>query len=221
MKISATILHCPLFAGIEEKDLDTLLDCLSVTQRSFQKEECIFHTGECTESIGLVISGQVLIVSEDFWGNRAIIGAAGPGELFGEAYACTPGAELSVSAVAGSDCVISLLNVGRLLTTCQHACIFHTRLIRNLLSVLAGKNLMLTQKMSHMSKKTTREKLLSYLSAQSIKKGNAEFDIPFNRQQLADYLSVDRSAMSGELCRMRDEGLLTFDRSHFHLLQQL
>lgn len=217
MEYQEIMKESPLFAGIEKKDLSSMLNCLSAQEKHYAKEDYILHVGDHISSIGLVIRGKVLIIKEDFWGNRAIIGDAEPGDLFGEAYACVQGSSLTINAVADEDTTIYLMDVGKILTTCPNGCVFHTRLIRNLLSVLAGKNLMLTQKMEHMVQKTTREKLLSYLSAQSIKKGNADFDIPFNRQQLADYLSVDRSAMSNELCKMRDEGLLTFERSHFHL----
>ena len=113
--------------------------------------------------------------------------------------------------------LVLLLDVKRVLTMCSSACRFHGRLIHNLLTVIAGKNLLLTRKLEHMSCRTTRKKLLSYLSEQSLKAGRPDFDIPFNRQQLADFLSVDRSAMSNELCKMRDEGILTFDRNHFVL----
>ena len=167
----------------------------------------------------MVLSGSVHIVKEDFWGNRNIVTEIGPGQIFAESYACTPGAALGVSVVAAEAAAVMFMNVRRVLTTCSSACEFHSRLLRNLLSVLAEKNLRFNDKLTHMAQRTTRQKLLSYLSAESMRLGSPEFDITFNRQQLADYLSVDRSAMSGELSKMRDEGLLDFYKSHFRLRQ--
>ena len=137
--------------------------------------------------------------------------------MFGEVYACLGNEELLNHAVAVNPSVVLFMDVNRVLTVCPSACRFHGLLIRNLLNVMASKNKMLTQKLQHMSQRTTREKLLSYLSEQSLKAGSPSFTIPFNRQQLADFLAVDRSAMSNELGKMRDEGLLQFDRSHFVL----
>ena len=132
-------------------------------------------------------------------------------------YACLDNDEILNNAVAVKQSVVLFLDVHRILTMCPSSCHFHGMLIRNLLSVIASKNKMLTQKLEYMSQRTTREKLLSYLSEQSLKAGCPSFDIPFNRQQLADFLSVDRSAMSNELCKMRDEGILLFEKNHFTL----
>lgn len=139
------------------------------------------------------------------------------GELFGEVYACLGDDEILYNAVAVKQSIVIFLDISRVLTMCPSACRFHGQIIQNLLSVLASKNKILTQKLEHMSQRTTREKLLSYLSEQSLRAGSPSFEIPFNRQQLADFLSVDRSAMSNELCKMRDEGILLFDKNRFVL----
>ncbi|WP_418504985.1 Crp/Fnr family transcriptional regulator [Cloacibacillus evryensis] len=196
-----------------------MLGCLSVKARKYARHEFVMRFGDSTEAIGMVLSGSVHIVKEDFWGNRNIVTEIGPGQIFAESYACTPGAALGVSVVAAEAAAVMFMNVRRVLTTCSSACEFHSRLLRNLLSVLAEKNLRFNDKLTHMAQRTTRQKLLSYLSAESMRLGSPEFDITFNRQQLADYLSVDRSAMSGELSKMRDEGLLDFYKSHFRLRQ--
>ena len=138
--------------------------------------------------------------------------------FFGEPYAATPGAILNISVVAEEDCEILLLNVKRLLTSCPTACDHHQKLIRNLVSVLANKILLFNDKITHVSKRTTREKLLSYLSAESIRQSSLSFDIPFDRQQLADFLCVERAAMSVELSKLQKEGLLVTKRNHFELL---
>lgn len=210
-----------LFEGIEEKDIPSMLSCLSARKKSFKKGAFIFFSGEKIEVVGLVLCGSVHIIKEDFWGNRTMIGEAGPGQLFGEVYACLAAEELGVSIISAEDTEILFLDVKKIVGVCTSSCCFHTRLIRNLLSIIAQKNLALTRKMEHMSKKTTREKLLSYLSFQSMTNNSSSFEIPFNRQQLAEYLAVDRSAMSKELCRLRDEGMLTFRKNKFHLKEEI
>lgn len=207
----------PLFSGISENELEPMLSCLSATKKSFKKNEFVLRSGDEIRAVGMVLSGSVLIVKEDFWGNRNIISSAKAGDIFAEVYACKPGAALGVSVIAEEATTVIFLDVRRILTTCTSACQFHARLIHNLLSSMAEKNLIINEKLTHMSQRTTREKLLSYLSAQAIRHGSPSFAISFNRQQLADYLSVDRSAMSNELCKMRDEGLLAFDKNSFTL----
>ena len=210
-----------LFRGTMEAELPTLLGCISPSYRDFAKNEMILHQGEDITSVGMVLSGRVQIIEEDFWGNRNIIADVWPGEVFGESYAFLPGELLRVSVIAAESSAVMMIDARHMLEICSSACRFHTRLVQNLLAESARKNLALTRKLSHMSKRNTREKLLSYLSSQSLAAGSDAFEIPFNRQQLADYLCVDRSAMSNELCKMRDEGLLTFERSSFHLMGDL
>lgn len=206
-----------LFSGIKDEDISTMLHCLSARIASYQKEEFILHTGDLVNQVGMVLSGSVLIIKEDFWGNRSILSEISPGSLFAETYACIGTTPLEVSTVASSDCKVLFLDFQKLLTTCSSACHFHTRLIHNLLSTLAQKNRILTKKLEHMSQKTTRDKLLSYLSAESLKAKSPSFTIPFNRQQLADYLSVDRSAMSSELGKLKKEGILDYNKNTFLL----
>lgn len=207
-----------LFRGSSGQEILNMLGCLSVIVRKIPKGQTVLEFGSQTDYVGLVLSGSVSVIKEDFWGNRNILAKVLPGELFAEAYACVPNVPLGVDVIADAPSDIMFMNVRCILTTCTSACSFHTRLIQNFLASVAEKNLQINEKMTHMAQRTTREKLLSYLSAESIRQGTASFDIPFNRQQLADYLSVDRSAMSNALCKMRDEGLITFDRNHFTLL---
>ena len=157
------------------------------------------------------------MIQEDIWGSRNILSGAGPGQTFAAAYACAPGSRLNVSVVAETPVTAMFLNVKRILTVCPAACSHHSRIIRNLLSELAGKNLRLGEKLTHMGQRSTRAKLMSYLSAEAQRLGTCEFDIPFSRQQLADYLAVERSGLSSELGKMRREGLLDFRKGHFVL----
>lgn len=210
-------MQSPLWKGIAPQDLGQMLQCLTATERQYQKGEFLFYAGDKITAVGLVLSGCLHLVQEDFWGNRAILAEVTEGQLFGETYACIPSETLHISVYAAQDTKVLYLDVQRILQTCTSACHFHTQLIRNLLEISARKNLMLTQKISHMNQRTTREKLLSYLSEQAQKAGSACFTIPFSRQQLADYLCVERSAMSNTLCKLRDEGVLSFVRNRFEL----
>ena len=206
-----------LFDGIKEDDRSEMLKCLNAKKKQYKKGSTVLGRGGRTSEMGMVLEGSVHMVKDDFWGNRSILGQASPGQMFGEVYACLPRQGLEVDVVAAEDTEVLFLDVGRILTVCSSACSFHTRLIRNLLTILAEKNLMLTHKMEHMAQKSTRDKVLSYISMEAEKQGGREFAIPFNRQQLADYLSVDRSAMSRELSRMKAEGLLDYHRNRFRL----
>lgn len=194
-----------------------MLKCLAARERHFQKSETIYRVGDTVTDVGLVLSGSVLIENDDFWGNRSILDQIGPGQIFAETYACVPGEKLMVAVTAAAASDILFLNVGKILEVCTNACSFHGKLIRNLLSLAAQKNLSLSRRIFHTSAKSIRERLLSYLSWQAVKQGSREFDIVFNRQQLADYLGVDRSAMSAELGKMRREGLIQVERNHFKM----
>ena len=204
MEISAL----PLFRGVPAEELPALLGRASARTCAFQKGELLLRRGDVTRRLGLVLEGSVHIIREDFWGNRSIVGLAGPGEVFAESYALA-GEPLEVSVLAAAPGAALFLEADGLTDA---------RLTANLLHLLARKNLMLTRKMRHMARRTTRDKLLSYLSAQALAAGSSEFDIPMDRQQLADYLAVDRSAMSAALGKLRDEGVLTFRKNHFRLL---
>lgn len=206
-----------LFSGISETELVAMLSCLETREERFPKDTFLLRTGDTAESIGLVLSGSVLVVQEDIWGNRNILSKAGPGQTFAAAYACAPGSLLNVSVLAETPVTAMFLNVKRVLNVCPSACEHHSRIIRNLLGELAEKNLRFGEKLTHMGQRTTRAKLMSYFSAEAQRLGSYEFDIPFSRQQLADYLAVERSGLSLELGKMRSEGLLDFHKSHFIL----
>lgn len=206
-----------LFSGVAEDEIEAMLDCLSAELRTYQKGSYVLHQGEYLHHITVLVAGSLLIQKDDFWGNRSIVNKISVGEMFGEAYVA-PGSEALLNdVIATEDSAIIFFDVHKILTTCSSACRFHAMVIQNLFYAISVKNRSLVQKLGHMSRRTTREKLLSYLSEQAKKQGTSSFEIPFNRQQLADFLSVDRSAMSNELCKLRDEGLLSFERNHFQL----
>ena len=213
----SVIRSSPLFSGISEQELAAMIACLGTKTERFPKDALLLRTGDTAESIGLVLSGSVLVEQEDVWGNRNILSKAGPGQTFAAAYACAPGSVLRVNVAAETSVTVLFLNVRRVLTMCPSACAHHSRIIRNLLGELAEKNLRFGEKLTHMGQRTTRGKLLSYLSAEAQRLGRYEFDIPFSRQQLADYLAVERSGLSLELGKMRREGLLDVHKNHFVL----
>ena len=206
-----------LFSGISEDELTAMLTCLDTRQTNFPKDTFLMRVGNTADSIGLLLEGSALIIQEDIWGNRNILSKAGPGQTFAAAYASAPGSVLNVSVVAETPVTAMFLNVGRVLNVCPSACAHHSRIIRNLLGELAEKNLRFSEKLTHMGQRTTRAKLMSYFSAEAQRLGKYEFDIPFSRQQLADYLAVERSGLSLELGKMKNDGLLDFHKNHFVL----
>lgn len=209
--------NAPLFRGMSAEDIETMLGCLNGKTRRFPRGGIIYHAGDVIHSVGLVLSGRVSIESDDVWGNKSILDHIDPGQVFAETYACVPGEPLMISAVAAEPSEILFLDVGRVLHVCSNACVFHEKLVRNLLTITSRKNLNLSRRIFHTSAKSIRGRLLSYLSYQSQQQGSLTFDIPFNRQQLADYLSVDRSALSNELSKMQRDGLLRTERRRFTL----
>lgn len=212
--------NSPFFQGMTDQEIQSVLHCVSAATVHKAKDEYIFRVGDSTQAMGLVLSGSVLSFQEDLWGHRNIVEHMGVGEYFAESFAATPGAVLNVSIVAAEDSEIMLLHMNRLMQTCSVSCAHHHKLIRNLVSVMARNVLNLNNKITHMGKRNTRDKLLSYLSAESMRQGKLIFDIPYDRQQLADYLCVERAAMSVELGKLQKEGYLKTNRNHFELFTQ-
>lgn len=206
-----------LFRDINEEDLERVIRCFDVKRFSYDREQFVIHQGERAKGVGLVVSGQLHIIREDFLGNREILTEVGPGEIFDEVYAVLEGEYQSIAVVAAAPTEVAFFSMEKILTTCSSNCTFHNIIIKNMVRVMAQKNLMLTRKMAHLSKKSIREKLISYLSEESSRQGRLEIEIPFNRQELADYLSVERSALSRELSKMKDEGLIEFYKNQFVL----
>lgn len=204
----------PLFHGISPQELERMLPCLGARELQADKHQMIFRAGDPARWVGLVLSGAVHVIQEDYYGNRSLVALLQPPQLFGEAFSCAGVDTLPVTVEAAQDSRILLLDCQRVLTTCDDACVFHRRLITNLLKVVAAKNLMLTQKLSLLSKRTTREKLMAYLAAEAQRVGSPSFTLSLDRQALADYLGVDRSAMSAELSKLRRDGLLQCKGRH-------
>ena len=207
-----------LFQGCDDESIENMLDCLSAEIRTYDKDEVVFHTGDVNVPLGVVLSGKVHIGQSDVFGNYNIMSDAKPGEFFAESFACARNIPMIPEVVADEKSEILFLGIEKVLSTCRGACQFHTKLVSNLVTAIESKNIRLMQKITDTAPKSIRERVLSYLSYQSEINESDEFDIAYNRQQMADYLGVDRSALSAELGRMRDDGIIAFRKNHFRLL---
>lgn len=215
--VNGSIAACPLFLGIEEEKIDALLGCLRAREQSYEKSSFVFHADDKATSVGIVISGSVNVIQEDYWGNRTILAHIRPGGLFGEAYSCAGIERLPVGVVAAEDSTVLFLDYRKIITTCSAACAFHTSLISNMIGVLANNNMKLAKKLEHLSKRSIREKLLSFLSTEAVKQEGSTIEVPFDRQELAEFLGVDRSALSRELSKMKKDGLIAYEKNRFTL----
>lgn len=207
-----------LFQGIEEHDLEAMLNCLGATERKYRKNDVILLAGTKVTSVGIMVEGNAQITRDDAEGNRAILSELGRADLFAEAYVAAGSAEIPITVIATADCRIVWIPFSKIVGTCSAACGFHRTLVQNMMHVIAVKNILMNEKMRILSCKTTKEKLMTYLSDYSERVGKNKFKIPFSRNELADFLSVDRSAMSRELSRLKDEGYLNYHKNEFELL---
>ena len=206
-----------LFKNINDNEIETLLKSSFVRIKNYNNNETVFMSGNIAKFIGIVVFGQVEVIQEDFYGNKNIIAHINKGEIFGEAFACSETQSLPISAFTSQPSEIILINYRELFSSDLTPETMHLKLSHNMLKIMANKNLILNQKIRLLTKRTTQEKLLAYLSTQAEKTGSNSFSIPFNRQELADYLSVERSAMSAQLCKLRDKGILDFHKNKFVL----
>lgn len=207
----------PLFRGLDENDIALILEKAGAKTKTVNAEDYILRVGDRTSEMGFVLSGSVLVIQEDIWGHRNIMNLVPAGDIFAEVFAAADSAKLNVSVVAQEDSEILFLDVNRLLSLPATQEPHSAAVIHNLISVLARKTMAFNEKITHISKRSTREKLLSYLSAQALRQGTLSFTISFNRQQLADYLCVERAAMSVELSKLQKEGILSYYKNQFEL----
>ena len=208
-----------LFFEIKEADITAVLNCLGSHKQSYPKDDFIFLAGQSVPAVGILLTGKAQVVKENILGDSMIIGTLEIGDMFGETFACMGKKTMPVSVVALEKCEVLLLDVSRIVHTCQSACPFHQQLISNLLRIVAEKNEMLNRKMSYITHKTIRSRLEAYFYDQMERSGSYEFSVPFNRNELADYLCIDRSAMCRELSHMKGDGILDYSGKHFHWLK--
>lgn len=207
---------CKLFYGLSPSEISSATNCIGASVVSFKKNNDIFFDG--TVKMGILLCGNLQNVQTDFFGNHNIIANFEPSDVFGEALVCAEVKNSPIQIVATTDSEVMFLQYEKILTVCNNACSFHLTLLHNILKLIAQKNLALNGKLLHVTKRTTKQKVLSYLSEQSRLANSSSFTIPFDRQALADYLSVERSALSVVLSQLEDEKILTFKKNHFILL---
>ncbi len=210
---------CALFSGITEDELIKLDGCIPNNKRTFTRDEIIYLENSNISSIGVILSGSVVIVKEDFWGNSSTIVILGRYELIGETFALGDCGNSTVTYKAASDTEILFMNMSSIIHSCGNSCSCHHQLSDNLVRMIANKNRLLMEKIEITSKKTLREKILCYLSIEAQRARSSYFEIPLGRVGLADYLCADRSALTRELNRMRDEKLIDFDRNMFRVMK--
>lgn len=207
----------PLFEDCGASELVDMLRCLGAKRKQYPAKATIFPAGSKDFALGVVLDGSVDIVQDDFWGNQGMVARLAPGQVFAESFVLAQTPCLPVSVVAHLASEILLLDYRRILHTCTSACPHHERLLNNLLRMVARKNVYLTEKMEILAKKTIKERLLAFLAAEAQRAGSRAFTIAYDRQALADYLAVDRSALSRTLGEMRREGIVNYHRNAFEL----
>lgn len=217
MQDRLTTLHSPLFSGIASEELKALLGCITYRVASVKKGEIISFEEEQIKQIGILLSGSVDIIKEDIWGNKTLLLRLGKDGMFGETFACGEDNSSVVTFLASENAEILFLPFYRVMHNCTMACVFHHRLIENMVKILAQKNRDYMRKIEIVSKRTIREKILTYLSVQAQAQGSRYFEIPLGRIELAEYLCVDRSALTRELAKMKQEGLIDFDKNCFRI----
>lgn len=212
------LMKTSLFQNVDQNDLEGMLQCLGPTERKYKKNEVILLAGTTVTSVGVMVEGSAQITRDDAEGNRAILSELEKADLFAEAYVAAGSVEIPVTVIATTDCKVVWIPFSKIVGVCSSACGFHKTLVQNMMRVIAVKNIMMNEKMRILSCKTTKEKLMTYLSDYSQRAGKNKFRIPFSRNELADFLSVDRSAMSRELSKLHDEGFLNYHKNEFELL---
>ncbi|MBR2717202.1 MAG: Crp/Fnr family transcriptional regulator [Oscillospiraceae bacterium] len=212
-----TLSNTALFRGLTEEELAAALTVLQAKERSYEKGTTILHAGGTTERMGLVLTGSVTVESNDLWGNRTLLAHVGPGQYFAETYALLREETMLVDAVANEDCRVLFLRPAALATLPAVDYPWLPRLLSNLLCISAHKNLALSGRSFHIAPKSARSRIMAYLNTVALQTHSKTFDIPFDRQQMADYLNLERTALSKELGRMRQEGILDFRKNHFIL----
>ena len=209
---------CPLFYGVTDEELLKMLGCLDARVMEFDKKYTIIAEGCAAKYVGIVLSGSVHVVRLDYYGNRGILTELTAGELFGEAFACAEVESVPISVIANEPCEVMLIDCSHILNNCQNRCAFHQQMIYNLMRDLATKTITFHQKLEIVSQRTTRDKLLTYLTMYAKKVGKKDFYIPFDRQELADFLEVERSGLSVEISKLKREGLIDSEKNHFAIL---
>lgn len=207
-----------LFSEISEGDVEAILNCLGAAEKAYRKDDIVWFAGDHNDRVGILLEGQLNLIKEDILGNRNIIAKLAPPALFGEVAVCAQMQETPLTVQAASPVQVLFIQIDKLVNTCTNACVFHNRLVKNLLRVIARNSLKLNEKIDYLQQKTIRNKIALYLLNQIAKQGSAEIFLEYNRDELADYLGVNRSALSRELTHLKEEGLVEYRRNRFRVL---
>lgn len=211
------LIDMPLFDGLDTEEIGEVLSRVNVLVKRFRKSDYIFLAGDCVENLCIVINGTVQMIKEDIWGDKSIIANLGAGSVFAESYLGRRHDRSIVSYFAASDSEVLMLPFGRILDN-PHNTRAHNKLMCNIVAILADNNSKLIEKTEILCKKTLRGKILAYLEQEAYNTGARRFVVPFSRTDLANYLDADRSALTRELARMRDEGIIAFEKNTFEIL---
>lgn len=215
-----TLKNSMLFKDMNDKEITEAVNSLSVTKKFYKKDELILMAGSTTNFLGMVLSGSLTIEINDVWGNRTILSYVEKGEFFAEAFAILQDELVSVDVNANEESEIALFDMSMLNILKQTYSEWLLKLLNNLLMISVQKNMMLSQRSIHTSSKSARGRIMAFLNNTALKTKTTEFTIPFNRQQMADYLNLDRSALSKELGKMRDDGMIKFRKNYFKIIKQ-
>lgn len=209
---------CLLFKGINEKDLESMLMCINPKMSKFKKNDVICIAGEEFEGIGIIISGEAVVTQENSEGNRVIMDILKPGDMFGEMAAFSGNSKWPATVYSQGNCIVCFITPEKIVNECSKLCAGHRKLIVNMLTIISKKALMLNRKVEYLALKNMKAKIAKYLLEQYKLTGKLTFKLPLNRNELADFLNVARPSLSRELCRMRDKGIIDFDRSAVKIL---
>lgn len=219
MKYLNLLKKLPLFFNLSDNEILFILKFFNFSEENFDKNSLIFQAGNPITKIGIIISGELNIIKEDFWGNRNILGKFKSGEIFGEVFALSKRSTPNLSVEASQNCKILFLDLKDFLINNPKNPFEIYKFLNNVFQISLKKNILLTQKIEHITKKSLKEKIISFLSAEALKNKSNSFDIKFDRQELADYLSVDRSALSRELSTLKKQKILDYNKNHFTLFK--
>ena len=207
------IVKLPLFSGLSADELERLLRECGMHRKQIKSGENIIRLGSRVDELGVLLSGNARVVKDDFWGNSTILAHLHKGDIFGEAFACS-GCAATVDVYADGDATVLWLSYDNLMQADDSGVIS-----RSLIGMFAKKNVFLTDRIEHLSQRSLREKVLSYLKEQAVKAGDNSFTISLDRAGMADYLAADRSALSAMLGRLKREGIIEYHKNHFTLLE--
>ena len=208
----------PIFFNLKDEEIISVLKFFKYYEESFKKNDFIFEIEKKIDKIGIIIFGEINIIKEDFWGNRNILNKFREGEIFGEVFALSKDSS-NIMAEASQDCKILFLDLKDFSIENKENSKEITKFLSNIFKISLKKNILFTEKLEHISKKSIREKIISYLSTEAQKNKTNSFLIKFDRQELADYLFVERSALSRELSSMKKDRLIDYKKNHFTLIK--